>query len=822
MATVDATDEDEALLDALLEKLDADGSLRDNVQLLIYAAFEGDETLNDAIAGSGKSRPERSTSSERAAAEPVGAYLRRVTVTGFRGVGQTASLTLSPGPGLTVVSGRNGSGKSSFAEAVEFVLSGKNDRWDGRTTEWRSGWRNLHFDGRTNLEVELVVEGANPAVTTVRHRWAPGADIDAGTVDVLQSGQSPEPLSTLGWGQALTTFRPFLSYNELGRALTGRQSDLYDALASILGLDRIKATHDRVKATHLLLKKSTDDAKARARDLTDRASTVTDSRAERLVGLLRARRWDLAALASLVTPEADDDADLAVLHALTRITTPDPHECQRAAAALRDAVAALDGLRGTDAERCALDAELLEHALSRHGAIGDGPCPVCGVGTLDAEWHQRATARARELRQAATEAAAARGALRSALRTARGLLASVPDVLDRLDDVGLTLADDPRTRWQRFLDAPADPAPFADHLDATGPPLAAAIGELVEAARAESSAREDRWRPLARDLAGWIDDARAVEDRAPVLADLAKAAAWLKTTSEDWANARLAPLSDESARIWERLRQESNVALGPVVLAGTATRRRVRLDVTVDDAPGSALGVMSQGELHALALSLFLPRATVPHSPFRFLVIDDPVQAMDPAKVDGLAEVLADVARRRQVLVFTHDDRLPSAIRRMRLPATLLEVTRREGSVVQVVKAEDPASRHLRDALALTSDDSVPAAVAARIVPGLSRLAIDAVCVDRIRAQRLANGVPHADVEDLIERCPKLYPRMALALFDDEKRAGDVLTRLNRTWGPWAASTFRECNEGAHGGPTVADLRDLVSRTRDLVARLQS
>ena len=76
---------------------------------------------------------------------------------------------------------------------------------------------------------------------------------------------------------------------------------------------------------------------------------------------------------------------------------------------------------------------------------------------------------------------------------------------------------------------------------------------------------------------------------------------------------------------------------------------------------------MSQGELHALALSLFLPRATSDDSPFRFVVIDDPVQAMDPARVDGLARVLAETARTHQVVVFSHDDRLPESLRRQRM-----------------------------------------------------------------------------------------------------------------------------------------------------------
>ena len=119
---------------------------------------------------------------------------------------------------------------------------------------------------------------------------------------------------------------------------------------------------------------------------------------------------------------------------------------------------------------------------------------------------------------------------------------------------------------------------------------------------------------------------------------------WLKGATDDIRNERLAPLAEQARAIWRMLRQESNVDLGAIRLAGSATQRRVELDVSVDGTPGSALGVMSQGEVNALALSVFLPRATLPASPFRFLVIDDPVQAMDPAKVDGLARVLESTA----------------------------------------------------------------------------------------------------------------------------------------------------------------------------------
>jgi predicted ATPase len=68
-------------------------------------------------------------------------------------------------------------------------------------------------------------------------------------------------------------------------------------------------------------------------------------------------------------------------------------------------------------------------------------------------------------------------------------------------------------------------------------------------------------------------------------------------------------------------------------------------------------------------------------STFRFIVIDDPVQAMDPVKVEGLARVLGNVAKDRQVVVLTHDDRLPQAVRRLDMEATIIELVRREQSV---------------------------------------------------------------------------------------------------------------------------------------------
>ena len=198
----------------------------------------------------------------------------------------------------------------------------------------------------------------------------------------------------------------------------------------------------------------------------------------------------------------------------------------------------------------------------------------------------------------------------------------------------------------------------------------------------ELARREDAWRPHALALAEWLPKAHQAQNAADSLKNLKSAEKWLKAAADTLRNERFAPIADETRRIWDQLRLQSNVSLDDVHLGGSGKARKVELNVTVDGQEGAALGVMSQGELHSLALSLFIPRATLPESPFRFIVIDDPVQSMDPARVDGLARVLQAAGTDRQVVVFTHDDRLPEAVRRLDIDATVVEVTRREGSLV--------------------------------------------------------------------------------------------------------------------------------------------
>jgi hypothetical protein len=346
-----------------------------------------------------------------------------------------------------------------------------------------------------------------------------------------------------------------------------------------------------------------------------------------------------------------------------------------------------------------------------------------------------------------------------------------------------------------------------------------AVVRLREAARAKLERREDAWRPVTAEVALWLAAAREAVRRAADLDRIKRAETWLKKAAAGIRDDRFGPIAEKAAGIWESLRQQSHVELGRIQLTGDGTRRRVVLDVTVDGVAGAALGVMSQGELHSLALSLFVPRATLPESPFRFIVIDDPVQSMDPSRVDGLARVLQSAAADRQVVVFTHDDRLPEAVRRLDIAAEILEVTRREGSIVELRRSLDPVGRYLEDALAVAGTAGLPSSAAAHVVPGLCRLALEATFMEVVRRRRLTRGEAHGTVEAALSEAGSMSGLAALALFDDGGRTGEVIARLEREAGAPLAEAFRRCNEAGEIPP--ADAVDLVRLASKLTAWLR-
>jgi DNA repair exonuclease SbcCD ATPase subunit len=790
---------------------------------LVLAALLGDDVLATVLSGTGQPAAVKAPAT---AASPTGLYLNSVVVEGFRGIGPQAALRLQPGPGLTVVAGRNGSGKSSFAEAAELALTGDNMRWSGRAAVWRDGWRNLNTSGESRISVELTADG-QPGVIRVNRDWPAGAGLDDAESFAQARGQQRQPLTALNLSAPLELFRPFLSYAELGGLLSGKPSEMYDALQAILGLDQLLGAEKRLTDARRQLEEPGRLARKELtalREQLEQLDAHADERAAKAAAAVRRRPWDLSSIDALATgAQPGADPVLRRLAEVTAITLPSADRAAEVISDLEAANVAVSDLQGTPAAEARHLARLLDVALTHQADHPGEPCPVCGGRPLDGQWAQQTRAEISRLDEEARAAESAHTQLTSALRAVRNLIGAEPPVLTQ--DLGgeIDCQAAASTAWQSWLDLVAEGT--VEELVAAAAArfraVAAALDQLQTEAAAASKRRDEAWQPMAAALASWAGQARRAERAEADLADVNTAIAWLRPTMQEIRDERMAPLTQKSAEVWELLRQESNVELGPVRLVGAATQRRVSLDVTVDGVEGAALSVMSQGELHALALALFLPRATSADSPFRFMVIDDPVQSMDPAKVDGLARLLAKVGEERQVVVFTHDDRLPEAIRRLQLPATIWDVSRREGSVVELTKSEDPVSRYLDDARSMALTSELPEDARAVVVAGFCRSALEAACHQIVRARRIKSGVRQAHIDRELGHAQTTHEMLTLAMLDDLGKGNQLGGRLRDRYGQAAVDAFHAVKSGTH---TVykGDLKHLVHEIDRLSSKLRA
>jgi len=576
------TDRD-ALLELLFDRI-VEADLPDPIADLLLAAYESDEALAALGHGEQPARPTALTDST-VASEPPGMFVRAVHVEGFRGISRATTLDLQPGPGLTLVAGRNGSGKSSFAEAAELVLTGDNKRWSSRQGKiWRDGWRNLHHaPGTSRIAVDLVLAG-DPGTTKVARRWAAEDDLDGGKWTVQPPGQKEQPFADLRWREPLEVYRPFLSDSELGGLIDGEPSKLHDALHDLLGLERLVAAEKRLVERRKELDAIVAAPRATLRELKPDLLASDDPRASRAASLLDVRHPDLGALTGLATGDAAPPGDLASLRALLGLDTPPVEAVEEAAERLVQTRQRVEGLGTDHAATAHRVAGLLDAALEHDDAAGDGPCPVCGTGFLDAAWRQRAGAQVDELRAVARDLATARQEHEAARSAIRALGRPLPHVLATPPaGIDTTAA---QQAWHRWLEV--------THHDSTDELLPAAqelegrLGAVRTAAEAELQQRDDAWKPLAMNLGRWCEQARRAAETQQRAKDVKAAVSWFKDARDELRNDRLTPFKAQSQRVWEELRQQSNVQLGSIRLSGTSNRRHLDVGVSVDGTGSSA------------------------------------------------------------------------------------------------------------------------------------------------------------------------------------------------------------------------------------------
>lgn len=519
-------------------------------------------------------------------------------------------------------------------------------------------------------------------------------------------------------------------------------------------------------------------------------------------------------------PTADEGRLREVrLEAAAETESPDLDRVGAAVDALRIAVADVDDLKGTAAADAHSRAALLRAALDhsdRHA--DDTACPVCGTEqVLDREWAAQAEAQITALQREAAAVREAEARLRSATRALHDLVVTPREIPAALAEP-----------WQAWGECRRinDPVDLAERALKAAVTLTDACAIVAGAAREELAVMDERWHAVVGLLAEWTNLSREAEAVKPRRTEVTAALNWIKKLTTEVRDLRLNAFEGHTQRIWEKLRQQSSVDLIHVGLHGSerAAVRKLIMDVTVDDTEASALGVMSQGELHSLALSLFLPRAATADSPFGFVVIDDPVQSMDPAKVDGLAQVLDELGRDRQVVVFTHDTRLPHAFRSQGLPVTVLKVERGEQSKVQVTSDTDPVKEAVDNAMALAKTENCSETALRHVLPSLCREALATAIVEAAWLRRNRTGLPAEDLQAAIDTIERLFPLASLALFDDGLVHPDeeVKDALRSSYGRESTALIHQCQLGAHpDGFLPQDPVAFVRKVEDLANRIR-
>lgn len=788
---------DEVVLDSLLA-----ASAEDEVIDLVLAAMGGDSAVDALLAGQ-PAPPRPDPTAERVS--PRGSFLTQLTVRGFRGIGPKTVLNLPAGPGLIVIAGRNGSGKSSLSEALECALTGTTVRWERKLghAEFRTGWRNLH-DGES-CEITLNLTQVGQGEAAVRVAWPKEATDPGSAVMHYQVAGQKREQTDLGWHAAIQSYRPLLSYDDLGLLLTAKPSELHDSIARALALDElddaVELLRGRIAPLKAPLRRAGDTRKQLRAELGD----VDEDRAREAATLLGKTTPNLVRLNALASGPLTPDGPLQTCQRVRAVDIPAAEEVEAAIAELQAARSLVASIGEQRSSAEVLRDRLLAEALEYHGAAGDSTCPVCETGTLDADWRARTQAALQENDLLRTARNDAERRTRHAEEALRRLAVTPPAVLNQTD---VDLAGQQRvvnawTAWGQLA------ASTSDQLRSSFRELSEALADWQAEAGAYESRVTEAWTPYALRITRLVEDLEEAQKLAAKAAVLEAAYEAALKTDQQLRAERLNPIVDQTKKIWDQLRQESNVSLEAIELTGKGNRRAVDIKAVVDDAAGSsALSVMSQGELNSLALALYLPRATSDESPFRFLVLDDPVQAMDPTKVDGLATVLAKLAKTRQVIVFSHDDRLAQAARRLSTTPTILSV--RRGSQSEVIVSNDlrPAYRHLNDAHAILREVKMDEDVKRRILPGVLRQAVEDAVWQRFSQERLLAGETLDDLERHWDEAGRVRARLELLV------GVPLQPWLNRDRRRDRA--LRVCNSGTHQ-PTVEDLDEAVADTTALV-----
>jgi chromosome segregation protein len=622
--------------------------------------------------------------------------LKGIELSGFRGARDLLSIPF--GSGFTIITGRNGSGKSSICDAVEFIFTGHLSRFGAGDVEggerisdyiwWRDGSAASHKQVKAifELENEKTVE-----------RIATPEGIKPGFQDDLlfdEKSHPPDPLTRL----CQTAIIRDESITRLSTDLA--EADRFDFFYKAIGLTDLVAIEQRAHNVYQKLRRNSEDLEKQYGIQRERVAGIISEISQARVTASQAEDIDLPKLRAKLLEIAGLSSDLSIgqLSSAVQRTLADLKQRMSAlerlkidveqlanwreqskmlesrCQALEDKVSAAD-LAVESAQKGQIEAgDRLKSAqvegpaikllaqLRQYGTLvglQNGRCPLCNSVVSEASFsaHLQEIQQSIELANGAlmelTEAEAAKAAeyskrkdeyqaqslelsrLRSELESARMALQKSED---RARTLGVTL----------------DPENIAGEVLTTekkATELERGLRDLQASVALDRVAELEKQRDIAQRDAETT--ARRIEWLATAARNAKSAEDTTKRVSWEAVDECLAALSPLLSELYYRLKPHSDYA---------DVRYRMRGDVKrfLSFAVGRDINprfTFSSGQRRALGLAFLLAvHLSRPWCKFHTLILDDPVQHIDDYRALHLAEVLSSIRQLGHQVICTVED----------------------------------------------------------------------------------------------------------------------------------------------------------------------
>ena len=742
-------------------------------------------------------------------------FLRSIEVRGHVGIGESQlALKFHPVAGIVFISAGNGIGKTSCADAMRHVLSG------GGARQYDLTAANVHYGHR---EIRAIITDGRQEVQV---------SCSGDRAVVWQAVGDPEEMPA-EWISAYQRYRPVLLYPEISPIIE-KPAELHEFL------------HDGLETEVLTeLQRRVDEVREAGRNAARRIEASFKSVQPLLTeGVLPGSVCDAITEHGRMVPTdvaktirtTLDNASLGEppddLVAEWSVDTAAVESCVRTIENLRQAQAAV--MPGASAVHQALEILLDGNNEFLHVRDADA-CPVCGSESADWRAHARI----------------ALDALAGDLKRVRSTERGVQDVIK-----GMTgILPPPLSPQLRRSLAQHNQSHLVGQWDA----LIADGAALTVAGTTENRFRDLATRSAALAAAYQEFKAQRTSEQRTTLASQAKAQhaveSWLIATETDGSTATAGTLADKLAKwvdqrikdtraalfepiavqvkeIWSQLNADSDLQVTDLRLAGgTRAAKRVEIGLNVGGTsvlPGAKTpSILSTGQRNALTLATYFPRATQPQSPFRFLILDDPVHAFDSWRVRYLAERLRQMADDYQIVVLSHDERLWSELQRHGQIRQSIRLDRPHDRPSTVRATEKSSGILLLEDLegTLNAEEQSPVGTqqaTSAMTLAMCRLALDVEVGTQIEILGRRAGINDASIEDARGRARDTRKQIAL-LNEYATQAGCAAVVTD----PFER-TIAALNAGAHGrAPSakapqrrrwIEDVRKLIRATRDVTA----